>query len=372
MALNEDALEAMMDRQRSDEKPAESKLTHQTDEFEVYERAKPRPEADPRNVRGGSAPAPENTPAPAPAPTSPPASMPSVPEPEAAPELAPEPMTPPESPPPTLPETPEEPVASEEPAETQPIAAETPTVPAVAETPDVASPPTGPALTESQAPTEPPLVPPSTPAPEPRGAPTLRFPRAEARAPERPSSPPAAPAAAASPPPPATPPQPSPAPSVAAHGDDRPRLALVQADFNLDITDMMADWASRHARTLGATVAHHVHVPGVYDLPLTAKVLAGRDDVDAVVVVGCVIQGETDHDKLITQAAADGLVRVALETGKPVGFGVIGPGMSKAQAEARIGNGKHAVEAAVRQWRTLRGLADPAQADTTEYVAQGH
>lgn len=119
---------------------------------------------------------------------------------------------------------------------------------------------------------------------------------------------------------------------------------------------MMTAWAKRHAAHLGAEVVAHVQVAGVFDAPLSTKLLAQRDDVDAVVVLGCVIQGETGHDLVITQACADQLTRIACESLKPIGFGVIGPRMTRAQAEARVASGKHAVEAVVLQWRSLRSL----------------
>ncbi|MHB8633263.1 MAG: 6,7-dimethyl-8-ribityllumazine synthase [Thermoplasmatota archaeon] len=138
---------------------------------------------------------------------------------------------------------------------------------------------------------------------------------------------------------------------------DNPRIALVQADFNRDITDAMSERAVAQARTLGATVVHHLHVPGAFDLPLAAKVLGTRADVDAVVVVGCVIQGETGHDLVITQACADQIARLACHLEKPIGFAVTGPRMTRAQAEARIGAADHAVASAVAQWRALRTLS---------------
>lgn len=138
---------------------------------------------------------------------------------------------------------------------------------------------------------------------------------------------------------------------------DNPRIAIVQSDYNLAITDAMAALAHQHAQGLGATVVSHAHVPGVFDAPLTAKTLALRPDVDAVVVLGCVIQGETGHDLVITQACADQLSRLACDLGKPIGFGVLGPRMTLEQAEARIAMGRHAVESVILQWRALRVLA---------------
>jgi 6,7-dimethyl-8-ribityllumazine synthase len=142
-----------------------------------------------------------------------------------------------------------------------------------------------------------------------------------------------------------------------------PRIAIVQADFNHEITTRMADDAVAYARQLGCTVAHHLHVAGAYDIPLTAKVLAERADVDAVVAIGCIIQGETGHDQLIAREVARKLADLAFQAEKPIGLAVTGPRMTKAQAEARIHVARHAVAAVTQQWRGLQALnASPALA----------
>jgi 6,7-dimethyl-8-ribityllumazine synthase len=142
-----------------------------------------------------------------------------------------------------------------------------------------------------------------------------------------------------------------------------PRIALVQADFNHDVTTRMASDATAYARQLGATVVHHLHVAGSFDIPLTAKALAARADVDAVVAIGCILQGETGHDELIARECARKLADLAWDTGKPVGLAVIGPRVTKAQAEARIHVARHAVAAVTQQWRGLQTLkAGPALA----------
>lgn len=138
---------------------------------------------------------------------------------------------------------------------------------------------------------------------------------------------------------------------------DGPRIALVQADFNYGITTRMAQVAREAADGLGADLLLHVHVGGVFDIPLVAKALAGRDDVDAVVAVGCVIQGETGHDQLIATECARKLADLTYESGKPVGLAVTGPRMTRMAAEERAASApKHAVEAVVKQWRTLRAI----------------
>jgi 6,7-dimethyl-8-ribityllumazine synthase len=138
---------------------------------------------------------------------------------------------------------------------------------------------------------------------------------------------------------------------------DGPRIALVQADFNYGITTRMADAAREAAVALGCTVVHHAHVAGVYDVPLAAKVLARRADVEAIVALGCVIQGETGHDQLIAQECARKLADLSYETEKPVGLAVTGPRMTREAAEARVDTAPlNAVEAVVKQWRTLKAL----------------
>jgi 6,7-dimethyl-8-ribityllumazine synthase len=153
-------------------------------------------------------------------------------------------------------------------------------------------------------------------------------------------------------------------PPAAPHGTDAPalrpghgpRIALVQSDFNFDLTTRMAQDATAYAHQLGASVVHHLHVAGAFDIPLTAKALAALDDVDAVVAIGVIIQGETGHDQIIARECARKLSDLAYDSGKPVGLAVTGPRMTKAQAEARIAVARHAVAAVTQQWRGLQTL----------------
>jgi len=138
---------------------------------------------------------------------------------------------------------------------------------------------------------------------------------------------------------------------------DGPRVALVQADFNHGITTRMAQAVRDAAAALGCDVLLHVHVAGVFDVPLVAKALAKRADVDAVVAVGCVIQGETGHDELIARECARLLADLAYQAEKPVGLAVTGPRMTRQAAEARAETApRHAVEAVVKQWRALKAI----------------
>ncbi|MFB6112212.1 MAG: 6,7-dimethyl-8-ribityllumazine synthase [Halobacteriaceae archaeon] len=125
------------------------------------------------------------------------------------------------------------------------------------------------------------------------------------------------------------------------------RLGFVVASFSGDLVDDMVDRAREAATERGASVVAEREVPGAYDAPLAADRLARRGDVDAVVVIGAIISGDTDHDHVIAEAAATGLTDVSLDRDTPVTFGVTGPGMSLAEARERVDYGVRAVDAAI-------------------------
>jgi len=127
------------------------------------------------------------------------------------------------------------------------------------------------------------------------------------------------------------------------------RLGLVVAQFDKrgGVTGEMACRARAAAGDRGAAVVETIEVPGAYDTPLAADRLARRDDVDAVAVVGAIVSGDTDHDEVIANAAAQGLTDVSLDRDTPVAFGVTGPGMSADEAAARVDYGAQAVDSAV-------------------------
>lgn len=124
-------------------------------------------------------------------------------------------------------------------------------------------------------------------------------------------------------------------------------MGLVVSEFNREITREMEELARETAEELGASVVDTVYVPGTYDMPLAVKSLLERGDVDAVVTVGVVIEGDTLHDEVIVEAVAPKLVDLSLEYDKPVSLGVSGPGMSADEARARLDYAERAVESAV-------------------------
>jgi len=132
-----------------------------------------------------------------------------------------------------------------------------------------------------------------------------------------------------------------------------PRLGFVVSEFNRDITYQMELLGKEHAQFLGAEVKSVIYVPGVFDIPIAAKKLLYREDIDAVVAIGCVIQGETAHDEIVAQHAARKLIDLSLEYDKPVTLGITGPKMSRPDAHKRVDYAKRAVEAAVKLIKRL-------------------
>ena len=132
------------------------------------------------------------------------------------------------------------------------------------------------------------------------------------------------------------------------------KIGAVVSEFNYDITMMMLERAKEHAQFLGAEITKIVKVPGVFDIGLAIKKLLEKNDIDGVVALGAVIEGETEHDDIVIQHASRKIADLAVEFGKPVGLGISGPGMSRLQAQARIERAKGAVEAVVKLHRRLR------------------
>ncbi len=143
------------------------------------------------------------------------------------------------------------------------------------------------------------------------------------------------------------------------------RLVIVASRFNEDIVDGLVRGAERALRAspYAEATCRTLRVPGAWELPLVALHVARSRQADAIVALGAVIRGETDHYEHIARAASDGLLRVMLETGIPVGFGVLTAG-DEALARARAGEeGNKGAEAmrAVLELIELRAALDGSE-----------
>jgi 6,7-dimethyl-8-ribityllumazine synthase len=135
---------------------------------------------------------------------------------------------------------------------------------------------------------------------------------------------------------------------------DKIKIGAVVSEFNYDITMVMLERAKEHANFLGAEITEVLQVPGVFDMGLAIKNLLLKKDIDGVVAIGAVIEGETEHDDIVIQHAARKIADLSIEHNKPVGLGITGPGMTRLQAEKRIERVKGAVEAVVKMHGRLK------------------
>lgn len=134
-------------------------------------------------------------------------------------------------------------------------------------------------------------------------------------------------------------------------------IAVVAAEWNPEVTNAMLDGA------VSTLLAHGVReenlivrrVPGTYELSYAADTLAMLDEVDAVICIGCVIQGETRHFEFICQAVSQGLTNVSLATHKPVIFSVLTTNtMEQALDRAGGRHGNKGTEGAVTALKMLQ------------------
>jgi 6,7-dimethyl-8-ribityllumazine synthase len=138
-------------------------------------------------------------------------------------------------------------------------------------------------------------------------------------------------------------------------------VVIVAGRWHDVITDGLIAGATRVLEASGATFSL-VRVPGSFELAVACKV-ALENGADAVVALGVIIRGGTPHFEYVSAAATDGLTRVALDTGKPVGFGVLTlddeqQGLDRAGLPgSKEDKGEEAASAAIVTARVLRDLA---------------
>ena len=140
------------------------------------------------------------------------------------------------------------------------------------------------------------------------------------------------------------------------------KVAVLHAAFNEKVVGGLLDGAREALKEMGAADKDVmvVEVPGAFELPLAARAAAYYGRFDAVVALGAVIRGETDHYEHVAREAAAGLAAVARETLVPVGFGVLTVEKeAQAKARARPGaetKGAEAARAAIAMVHVLREL----------------
>ncbi len=135
------------------------------------------------------------------------------------------------------------------------------------------------------------------------------------------------------------------------------KVHIAVSDWNSEVTHALLEGAVATLKEVGVTEKdiEVVHVPGTFELPLAAKSLFKSKASDAVICLGCVIKGETDHDVYINQSVANAINQLAILSSKPVIFGVLTVNTHQ-QALDRCGgvHGNKGVEAAVTAVKMIR------------------
>lgn len=118
------------------------------------------------------------------------------------------------------------------------------------------------------------------------------------------------------------------------------RIAVVAGRYNAEIVDGLVEGALAALRRQGVADSALLvaRVPGAWELPLAVRAVLRRSDCAAAVALACVLRGETEHFRLVIEQASQGLMSASLETGKPVGNGILAV-HDRQQALARSAEG---------------------------------
>jgi 6,7-dimethyl-8-ribityllumazine synthase len=156
------------------------------------------------------------------------------------------------------------------------------------------------------------------------------------------------------------------APELSVTNGNGLRVAVVAAQWHEKIMEGLLGGARRALDELGIDEPAVLRVPGSFELPVAARALAVRG-YDAVVALGVVIRGGTPHFDYVCQGVTQGLTQVSVDTGVPIGFGVLTCD-NEEQALDRAGlggshedKGHEAVTAAVATAATLRTVPEPSR-----------
>ncbi|HKT31826.1 MAG TPA: 6,7-dimethyl-8-ribityllumazine synthase [Gammaproteobacteria bacterium] len=142
------------------------------------------------------------------------------------------------------------------------------------------------------------------------------------------------------------------------------RVAIVAARFNAFVVDKLVNGALQALTAAGVSAENVdvIRVPGAFEIPVAVKRAAASRRYDAIIALGAVIRGETPHFDYVAGECARGVMQAMLDTGVPVGFGVLTCDTLE-QAQARAGGaagnkGADAAQAALEMANLLRRLAN--------------
>ncbi len=143
-------------------------------------------------------------------------------------------------------------------------------------------------------------------------------------------------------------------------------VAVVVSRYNASVTDRLLDGAVRECRARTGSKPVVFDAPGAFELPILCMAAAMRGEYSGVLALGCIVKGDTEHDRYIAHAVAHGITEVMLATGVPVAFGVLTvntPAQARDRAGGKKGNkGREAMGALLDTIATLRSISGEGRA----------
>ena len=141
-------------------------------------------------------------------------------------------------------------------------------------------------------------------------------------------------------------------------------IGIVQARFNEDITNALAEACIAELEALGVQDIDHVFVPGALEVPLALQAMAERAEYDALIALGCIIRGETYHFELVANESGAGVTRVGLDYHLPIANAVLTVENMEQAIARQHEKGRDAARVAVEMATLLEDLS----ADLAELV----
>jgi 6,7-dimethyl-8-ribityllumazine synthase len=141
-------------------------------------------------------------------------------------------------------------------------------------------------------------------------------------------------------------------------------IGIVQARFNEDITNALAEACLAELKALGVENIDHVFVPGALEVPLALQAMAERAEYDALIALGCIIRGETYHFELVANESGAGVTRVGLDYHLPIANAILTTENLEQAVARQHEKGRDAARVAVE----MACLLDDLSADLAELV----
>ncbi len=136
------------------------------------------------------------------------------------------------------------------------------------------------------------------------------------------------------------------------------RIGMVQARFNVDVTDALAQACKAELLTLGVAEKNidHITVPGALEVPLALQTLAEQGRHNALVALGCIIRGETYHFELVANESGAGVTRVSLDYRLPIANAILTTEDLPQAVARQVEKGRDAARVAVEMANLLESL----------------